>query len=244
MEEVQIFSDTHMNKSMILSRYMDLPKFIDLLNTSELHLASAVDFEDNMEGTLPELIRNDLVDLDEFKKDSKGKTIEEIEYENKLRTNLSCWTIGYRDNMALWKIYGRDEHSVRISTTFKRLLYSTPNWKGIRRITFKKVRYIDLAGKIPDGVYALDEHIFGLKHHAYKYENEVRIVTTRTPQQYPTAIRQPIILNDLLTKVTVAPNAGQWFFEVVKDLIKKYKVSVPVEMSGLSALIKRAKANK
>jgi hypothetical protein len=82
MEEFQVFLDQNMSNSMILSRYMDLPKFVDLLRTSELHLASAVDFEDNLEGTLPELIRNDIVDQDVLTKASCEESIEAIEFRS------------------------------------------------------------------------------------------------------------------------------------------------------------------
>jgi hypothetical protein len=241
MKKNSIYADTNLDEKMVLSRYLDLPKFVDLLSTSELHLASAIDFEDNLEGTLPELIRQGIIDFDISNNLLKGSTIQKLEYQNKLRTNLSCWTIGSKDNMALWKIYGGSHHSVAISTTLKNLLYSAPNWCNLGKITFKRVDYIDLNGKPPDGVYGINEHIFGIKYEAYTYEKEVRIVVTRKLQEHPSSLRLPIKLDNLLIKITVAPNAGERFYSLVKELTQKYKVSIPVEKSGLSFLINKAK---
>lgn len=109
------------------------------------------------------------------------------------------------------------------------------------KIILKKIRYINHSGNIPDGVYALDEHTFGLKHDAYSFEKELRIVLTRPFGEPKKTLRLPIDVNRFVTKITVSPEAGDWFYELVADLAKKYNVSAQVAKSDLSFLINKAK---
>jgi len=241
MSQRTVYSDPSLKRRRTLNRYLDLPKFVDFLRTKELHLESASKFTDHMEGTLPELIRHDFSETPDIIKSLDNISILELERKNKNRTNLSCWTSGTKDNMALWKIYGGSKESVAISTTVERMIASAFNWLKFGRVKLIKVRYIDHAGRLPNGVYALDENVFALKHKAYFYEKEVRVVLTRPNNTAPYPIRLPVSINKLITKITVAPEAEEWFFKLVIDLTKKYSVSVPVKRSDLAFLIDKAK---
>ncbi|MBW1741640.1 MAG: hypothetical protein JRJ42_11005 [Deltaproteobacteria bacterium] len=239
MEKREVFKDPELADDLIISRYLDLPKFIDLLRTNELHLEPAVNFDDRLEGTLPESIREDM--RSHLDKNKYDKSIEELEFERKVRTNLSCWTIGPEDNMALWKIYGGSSQSVAISTTVRHLITAAFEWCSEGRVQIKKVRYINHAGELPEGVYSLDEHIFGFKHIAYSYEREVRVILTRPYGALKKSLRLPIVFNDFAMKITVSPEAGEWFYNLVTDISLKYSVTVPVRKSELVYLIEKAK---
>jgi hypothetical protein len=243
MKEKTVFSDTDLDRKQTIRRYLDLPKFVDLLSTNELHLEPAVNFDDHIEGTLPETVRPSFLE-NIPEKERNNRSIEELEYENKLRTNISCWTLGPEDNMALWKIYGGSSQSVSISTTIHNIISSAFSWCEEGKITLKKIRYINHSGKLPDGVYSLDEHVFGLKHEAYSFEREVRVVLTRPFGSPKKTLRLPIDVNTYITKITVSPESGIWFFDLVADLVKKYNVTVPVERSELSILMNSEKVRK
>lgn len=243
MSHKAIYRDPSLTIRRTLNRYLDLPKFVDFLRTQELHLEPASYFEDHLEGTLPETIRDSFNESPDFIERTGNTSIFELERKNKDRTNLSCWTLGPKDNMALWKIYGGSKESVAISTTVERLMSIAFNWVEFGRVKFIKVKYIDHAGRIPDGVYTLDENIFALKHKAYFFEKEVRVVLTRPYRSKPSSIRLPVSINKLITKITVAPEAEKWFFNLVVDITKKYKVTVPVKRSDLTSLIGKAKQN-
>lgn len=228
---------------LILRRYLDLPKLVDLLRTSELYLGQASRFDDRLEGTLPEQVRQGLRDLPDFVAKYGDPTFWEQEHRN--RTYLSCWTLGAKDNMALWKLYGSATASVAITTTIKRLTNVAPSWGKYGNVEVKKVRYIDHAGRLRDGVYGLDASVFGLKHAAYSFEKEVRIVVTRpNPRKRwpaPRAIRVPVNLDQFLRSIVVAPEAGDWFFDLVADVARRYSVAAPVRKSALSVLLSRTK---
>ncbi len=240
MKKKIVSSDPDLDLKQVITRYLDLPKFLDLLRSNELHLESADSFDDRLEGTLPETIRQSFFENIPAE-ERNNKSIEELEYENKLRTNISCWTLGSVDNMALWKIYGRSHQSVAISTTIEKIISSAFSWCEEGNIILKKVRYINHAGKLPSGVYSLDKHTFGLKHEAYTFEQEVRVVLTRPFGSPKKSLRLPINVNSCITKITVSPESGSWFFDLVADLANKYNVTAPIERSALSFLIDKAK---
>ncbi len=238
MVKREVFGDPDLDKDQVISRYLELSKFIDLLRTNELHLEPAANFDDRLEGTLPEAIRQSM--REHLEKEGSQQSVEELEFERKLITNLSCWTIGPEDNMALWKIYGGSSQSVAISTTVERLITAAFNWCPEGRVLIKKVRYINHGGTLPDGVYSLDQHIFGFKHIAYSYEREVRVILTRPSGAMRKALRLPLNFNDFALNIIVAPEAPEWFFKLVKDVAEKYVVTVPVEKSELVYLIDKA----
>ncbi len=239
MHKREVLKDPDLEDELTISRYLDLSKFVDLIRTNELHLEPAVNFDDCLEGTLPETIREGMrVHLDKEKYD---KSIEELELERKVRTNLSCWTIGPEDNMALWKIYGASSQSVAVSTTVKRLITAAFNWCSEGTVLIKKVIYINHAGELPDGVYSLDQHIFGFKHMAYSYEREVRVVLSRPPGVIKKPLRLPVVFNDFATKIIVSPESGDWFYNLVSDIACKYGITAPVQKSELVFLINKAK---
>jgi len=158
---------------LILRRYVDLPKLIDFLRTGELYLRQAARFEDLLEGTLPEQLRRSAKEL------IGDPSI--LEKRNRERTYLSCWTVGRRDNMALWKLYGGATQSVAMTTTIKRMTKVAPSWGAYGNVEIRKVRYVNFAGRrLPNGVYGHGKDLFTLKHIAYSFEREVRVVLTRS----------------------------------------------------------------
>jgi len=231
-------ADTSLTGDMVLMRYLDLA---DLISTKTLYDASAVEFEDNLEGTLPEQIRKMYEQDPEVIKHIGPKPILEREQENRVKNNVSCWTKGPKDNMALWKIYGASKQSIAIITTLDKLIQSTLLWRGLSGVTFKDVVYIDHSEKLPDGVYSLSYDTFGLKHEAYEFEKELRMVVTRSSIKQSSPLRLKIKPNDIIEKIIISPEAGEWFFDLVQSVSKKYHINAPVEHSKLTELINKSK---
>lgn len=241
--ELIAYFDPELKGSQILRRYVDLPKFVDFLRTKELYLRQASRFDDHLEGTLPEAIRRSARDLPDFVAKHGDPII--WENKNKDRTYLSCWTLGEKDNMALWKLYGGASQSVAITTTVDRLAMVVPSWAKYGRVGVKKVRYINHAGRLPNGAYGLDDGVFGLKHTAYGFEKEVRIVVTcpipEEQAESQNSIRVPASLDCFVRSIVVAPEAEDWFFDLVLDITRRYNVNVPVRRSVLASLLTKVK---
>lgn len=240
-EKFQVTTDVSLRTDMVLMRYLDLAKFIDLISTKTLYVASAVEFEDSLEGTLPEQIREMYKQDPDVIKHLGANPILDIEQENRIKNNVSCWTKGPKDNMALWKIYGASKQAIAIITTLGKLIKSTLLWSGVTGIKFKEVTYIDHSGGLPDGIYTLSNNTFGLKHEAYEFEREVRMVVTRISLEQPSPLRLKIKPNDIIEKIIISPDAGEWFFDLVKSVSKKYRITAPIEYSKLTELINKSK---
>jgi len=232
--------DTTLKDNLVLMRYLDLAKFLDLISTKTLYVASSVDFEDQLEGTLPEKIRELYENDPEIANYYGSSSIQCIEHKNRIKNNISCWTKGPKDNMALWKIYGNSKQSIAITTTFDKIVQSTLLWRNLSAVTFKEVVYIDHSGKLPDGIYTLGHNTFGLKHEAYSFENEVRMIVTRDSLKEPCPLRLKIRPNDIIEKIIVSPEAGDWFYNLVSSVSKRYRINAPVEHSKLTELIIKA----
>jgi len=239
--DFQVTADTSLEADLILMRYLDLAKFLDLISTEALYVAPAVDFDDQLEGTLPERIRDIYQNDTELIGDYGSDSIQYMEHMNRVKNNISCWTKGPKDNMALWKIYGNSKQSVAIATTFDKLIQSTFRWRNLSGVCFKEVVYIDHSGKLYNGIYDLSHNTFALKHEAYSFENEVRMIITRNSLEEPSPLRLKINPNDIIDKIIVSPEAGDWFYNLIKSVSEKYKIEAPVEHSKLTILIEKAK---
>ncbi len=217
-----------------LRRYMDLPKFVDLLRTKELYLRRADLFPDRFEGALTSTIRKA---LNTAARDEKLEETADSFYKRCRRGNfVSCWTFGAKDNMALWQLFGGTTASVAVCTTVMRLTQICINWPESSLIS--KVQYIDHFEN-PDMIIGNYTDPLEFKHEAYEFEREVRIML---PQQQnwrknPAGLRRRIYdLNELVTSIIVAPEAEAWFLEIVGELSNNYGLCAPVKMSQLSAL--------
>jgi hypothetical protein len=229
----------------ILRRYISLPKLIDLFRTSELYLCKASELEDNLEGTLPEAIRQSFRECPDFIAD-EGDPVA-CEKSLKEKTYLNCWTLGAKDNIALWKLYGGGlSEAVAVTTTVSRLVKASSSWTGYDCLEIKKVLYIEHDKKIPDGIYGLDSSLFGFKHRAYFFEKEVRIIMGKRSLdghgESPMSVKLPVDLNSFVRSIVVAPEADKWFVDLVKDLVEKYGINPSVvRRSKLTRLINSAK---
>jgi hypothetical protein len=150
---------------------------------------------------------------------------------------LSCWNSDAKDNMALWQLYGGAAASVAITTTVAKLLRAAGNWD--RDVVINEVSYIDHF-KNPDMVIGKYTDLLKFKHLAYAYEKELRMIV---PQQVddlstnPDALHLPLgDLNDFIRSVVVAPEAGPWFYELIKDVTARYGLNSPVRRSKLTYL--------
>ena len=101
------------------------------------------------------------------------------------------------------------------------------------------MRYIDHA-KNPDMMIGHYTDPFKFKHDAYSYEKEVRILISRQSaewRQNPQDVRLPIRdLEDFIRSVVVSPDAGDWFYDLINDITRRYGVNVPVRKSSLTNL--------
>lgn len=139
--------------------------------------------------------------------------------------------------MALWQLYGGVKTSVAVNTTVERLVRVALGWN--EQVLVHRVQYIDHT-KNPDMVIGRYTDVLRYKNEAYQYESELRLLVPRQGTDWnknPLGIALSVAkLSDLITSVVVAPEADDWFVDVIKDLCKRYQVAVPVRRSRLAYL--------
>lgn len=233
MEPALITADTDVRQSAILRRYMDLPKLLDLLHTRSLYFRRADGFSDRLEGALFPSFRKAMNEAFAQKKSSYDA---DQFYERARKGNyVSCWTIGARDNMALWQLFGNVKTSVAVTSTVDRLLRCGFDWN--RRMHLHKVRYVDHR-RVRTYVMGAFTDPLQYKSDAYKFERELRVILPQQDagwEENPMGIRLAIPdLDTLVRSIVIAPEADSGFIEAVRELCKRYDLSAPVKRSMLS----------
>lgn len=232
----EVTTDTDIDQKDVVRRYLDLPKYIQLLRSSELYFSRVDQFSDKFEGVLPPGMRKAIDDAH-----SKGEVdrSSQTRYEQ-LRTGayVSCWSSGAIDNMALWQLYGTASSGVVVATTIDELIHACFTWR--EKVRIHKVQYIDHFAN-PDMVIGNYLDPLQFKHVGYRFEEEVRLVIGRMHPQHegiqrPIGLNFPVDLKRMIRSVVVAPEAKPWFFDLVSDITSRYNVSAPVIRSPLTTL--------
>ena len=138
--------------------------------------------------------------------------------------------------MALWQLFGSTDKGIAISTNVDRVARMCQGWDEHAHIT--KVKYIDHF-ESPDMIIGRSYDPLQFKHEAFEFEREVRVMLPALEdlEGNPEGVRRPIAdINELITSVIVAPEAGEWFLEAVHDLARRYGLKTPVKLSPLAVL--------
>lgn len=235
MHPVEVTVDPDIKPSTILRRYIDLPRFLDLLHSRTMYLRRADGFSDRFEGALTPTIRKA---MDEAHR--SGKTNHSADYfyrRSRVGNFVSCWTIGAGDSMALWQLYGGLKTCLAITTTVKKLIGMALSWKEPALI--HRVKYINHV-KNPDMIVGHYSDMLQYKHESYGYERELRLIVPRQGkgrEDNPPFLRLPLAHpGDLVRSVVVAPEAEDWFFDAVNDLSRRYGLDAPVHRSKLASM--------
>lgn len=229
-----ISRDIDLKDGSPLRRYMDLPKYVDLLRSRTLYLRRADKFADKFEGAVPPNIRAGINSA--RLADNAGESADDFYRRCRMSTFISCWTSGAKDNMALWQLFGGTSNSLAISTTVGRVTQMCAGWS--ERTHIAKVKYIDHFEN-PNMILGRSFDTLQFKHEAFEFEREVRVILPQTEDwlKNPEDMRRPISnLDDLIMNVVVAPDAKPWFFNLVKDLGQRYGLKASVKMSQLAAV--------
>lgn len=236
-----VFLDGNLKRGQVIRRYLDLPKYLDLLCAKQLYFRRADKFHDRFEGVLTPII---CAAFDQAHAEGlMDMNAEEFQRRCRESHYINCWTRGSGENMALWQIYGGTAKSVAITTTVERLLQEAERWGdgvhigGVKYVDHFQNPYMSIGGMAEALKY---------KHSAYKFENEVRVLIgtlhdddDENPQGENNSIGivRPISdLNAFIRTIVVAPEAEDWFYKLVVDVTRKYGVKRRVDRSKLTYL--------
>lgn len=230
--------------SLRLTRYMDVAKFLRLIQTSALWFSEYAQLGDPYEASIPQAVADRRV----------GWSPKELEIDRwgreQMRANsfASCWYSGDHESNAMWNVYGGANSAVAITTTRDKLRSAIPFFSYLA-----PVQYIDFATEEFDDVQPANRLVH--KRKEFESEREVRAIVIdfrchmipsaaaklkEHPQfraidtaKQPGGLSWSVNLGTLVDKVIIGPNASGWFQEVVEDLMRSAGLSCPVARSKM-----------
>lgn len=170
-------------------------------------------------------------------------------------TMVNCWYLGENESSYMWENYGGDKYGIVIRSTVGRLRRSL--WGDPNVLRIGKVEYVDLEThdmSTYDGGQAGKRAL--LKRQKFKYENELRVITLNDvtmdcmnpdgsemsdqqkkgpgrfdPSRHGLYVK--VQSDRLIEAVFVAPSSPAWFLDLVKRILARYDLKVPVHYSHL-----------
>ena len=241
--------------SLKIWRFMDLPKFLSILQSKTLYFARADQFDDPFEGArgntgdeklyikaLAEALREEM----SFDGDNKGveKSLDDarkiidtwktigFDTNHMYQNFISCWHQNEMESDAMWRLYTKDlTQGVAIQSTCGRLRDSFIREFLRGPITIAPVEYIDYT--LPLG---LSDNPSWFKKKAFEHEKEIRAIIMfdypseeKAPKGWPLPIDPDVLIENLY----VSPTAQPWFVELAIDVIGKYGYKFNVVQSQL-----------
>lgn len=233
-------------------RYLDLAKFIWLLENQKLYMSRLDLLNDPHEGSTPKFLaeqwNQELFQsiagsrqkslLQEFG-DALGneKFLAEIpriiqqhdqmsSINQKMRKHfyVNCWHLGNSESEAMWRLYCPGNSGVAIQTSYNKLVASVENHSSL---FIGKVSYIDYEFQgFPQG-----NILYPVMHKriSFAHEQEVRLVTTKFPENWgtpqeevnPLGVLFDWPLDMVVEAIHVDPYAPVYFHDVVSSVIRR-----------------------
>jgi hypothetical protein len=224
----------------VLWRYMDLTRFLALLDSRSLFFCQASRLEDPFEGSLSEATVREREKVREQNPLDEAFIVAPYERMPAL-TAINCWSANAHESVAMWRLYCPSGPGVAVRSTFGALTASFAEAR--HKILVSRVAYVDYEhARIPDGHLLAP---FLHKRGSFEHEREVRAVIQHMPDQTmpnrPSPFDQnggvnvPVGLDVLLKRVYVSPTAPAWYSDLVKRVVGKYQVAAEVHQSNLDA---------
>ncbi|MGF6769473.1 hypothetical protein P3T18_001943 [Paraburkholderia sp. GAS199] len=225
----------NLDETLVMWRYLDMAKFLDLLENRALFFCRADKFEDKFEGAFTASAKHAIEEA--FQKESTGLTFDEFKERLRKRVFVNCWRGSGDDSMAMWSLYGRSTAAVAVTTTVSQLRTSL-------KIPFpyqseiKQVRYVK-HWRDPALQYEPYANVFTYKVKAYEYEEEVRVLIDRYEENIedsdlPPGMSIPVVLADLIRSIVIHPEAQGWFESLIRNIVQRYGLPVEVRRSKLA----------
>ena len=231
------------NENIKIWRYMDFTKFVSMLERGGLFFPRAELLGDPFEGSLPLANRLLLESLppgvDKIPKEAREASSSFRRWLPRW-TFISCWHMNEIESAGMWSLYGRDDKAVAIQSTYTRIRAGLDE-----NVHIGEVSYIDYTTEAirEDNTFFTFTH----KRKSFEHERELRAVISDLPvkdspyEGPPIDYDKPVVagvwreveLKDLLETVYVSPGSPGWFTELVKGVLSRYGLDIPVTQSSL-----------
>ncbi len=231
---------------LVLWRYLDFPKFLDLLTTRTLKMPRASSMDDGYEGMLGEAAVD--ARLKSWKLMGEPSYLRQVSWNKELRatsfwrdrTYVSCWNSFPTENAGLWRIYG-DDKGLAIKTTWKRLKESFTAGDCVDRVFYGNIEYKNFATDTVASDTFTDQYFS--KRVEFAHENEFRLVahdisrdhsyTDTDPTGLPKFATIDCDLDALIEELIISPRLGAWVTKSVEATCQVFNGDWRIRQSKL-----------
>jgi hypothetical protein len=240
------------NEDIKIWRYLDIPKFLWLLERKSLYFSRCDLLGDAFEGSLPST-SGQIVFAPLVAKVGAGLPIidkKNIPISPSIhdKWRKECYICSFHMNdyesAALWSIYTKTRQGIAIQSTFKKLIDSLENY-NMNSVFIGTVKYIDYESEIipvEQNLYLPILH----KRKSFEHEREIRAVISQpreifvgvTPhkecEKYG-GLNVPINLDCLIENIYLAPTTKPWIKDLLTSIMVKQGVKKELKQSNLDA---------
>lgn len=211
-----------LNPSVRVWRYMDLAKFIWLLETGKLNLSRLDLLGDPHEGSTPMHLA-ELRDMQicELTKGKASIDMSSINRQHRKALFVNCWHLGDTESEAMWRLYCPAGNGVAIQTTYAKLVESVSDDPSLY---IGRVSYIDYE----KGLFPLDNMFYAVMHKriSFAHENEVRLVKNvfeywAPESSPPLGITVDWAIEKTVEKIFINPYAHDYYQEAVTSVVRR-----------------------
>ncbi|STX43952.1 Uncharacterised protein [Legionella donaldsonii] len=224
-----------LDKDAYIWRYMSLSKFMSLLVTQNIYLSRVDLFSDPFEGASTQ--KNILLRKDLYKDKIPENMLEQISLNFKIMPTwvyANCWHKSDYESDYMWQKYGSVDGAIAIRSTYKNLIESI---KG--DCVIGMISYVTENDFIPENNILSR---FFYKKKAFEHENEIRVLHWHpefngnlSVVNNDLGITFPVNLMKLIDSIYISPLSGNWFKNIVTDILEKYSMNITVNDSQLSS---------
>jgi hypothetical protein len=247
---------------VVIWRYLDFTKYVDLLTWQSLWFARLNTLGDPFEGTYPaenharfaHMAMQEMEGLKDASKEERDQRFNIVKGTagwasrfNGACAYVSCWHNNDYESAAMWKLYLKSDEGIAIRSTTRRLVDCLA--KCPEKIFVSKVKYIDFSKEAVENDRRVWNNLDGIIHKrvSFSHENEVRAFMhkaelldlaegeTTVNLERPTlpGYSIGIDLNRLVESVYVSPTATDWFYKLVKTISSRFQMTAPINWSVL-----------
>lgn len=210
----------------IIWRYITFTKLCSMLNDRALFFCRLDKLHDKWEGVYPKAM------LDYWAKSIRNASsgddgihsLKKLLIERIIPSHfVNCWFISEYESDAMWRLYSQNYEGIAIKSSLGKL--KTAFKKTQERIWIGQVDYIDYdQWQPPEGdgqkPFLWIEPFFW-KRLSFMYERELRALAGKGKQNI-NGINIDVNLNELIEAIYVFPDSKDWYFDLVKTIVKKY----------------------
>lgn len=190
--------------------YMDLFKFLSLIDRSALYFARLDSLDDPFEGEMTHLDHAEHTD----------PHFAEVTISLRKRIHVNCWHMNKHESAAMWKMYSHAGHGIAIQSTFARMCRAftgdTPS------VHIGMVEYRDYATERIEG--GDPERVALSKRRSFEYEHELRaaVILEQASPEDILGTTIPVDLDALIEAIYLSPAIHAWQERTLRSVLEKY----------------------